>query len=40
MGKNRDLENDENEQVVEFVEEIMSVIYQLYDNTLKNLVNR
>lgn len=40
MGKNRDLENDENEQVVEFIEEIMSVIYQLYDNTLKDLVNR
>jgi len=38
------VENLEDEQVVEFVdeidEEIMSAIYRLYDKTLRDLVNR
>ncbi|MEY9970975.1 hypothetical protein ABH966_001339 [Lysinibacillus sp. RC46] len=38
------MENVEDQQVVEFVdeidEEIMSVIYRLYDKTLRDLVNR
>lgn len=39
----KDVENIENEQVIEFVdeidEEIMSFTYRLYDKTLKDLVN-
>jgi len=42
--KDKIVENLEDEQVVEFVyeidEEIMSVIYRLYDKTLRDLVNR
>ncbi|MGE8005185.1 hypothetical protein [Lysinibacillus sp. NPDC093216] len=41
MEKDTNIENIEDEQVVELVdeidEEIMPVIYRLYDNTLKDL---
>lgn len=44
MEKEKNVKNIEDEQIVEFVdeidEEIMSVIYRLYDKTLKDLVNR
>jgi len=44
MEKDKNIKNIEAEQEIEFVdeidEEIMSVIYRLYDNTLKDLVNR